>query len=435
MPPIGASRRQFLSTTLAAASASFAAPMFIPGHVLGKDGATPPSERIHLGVIGIGPRVTYDLKPMLTFGDVKCIAIADVQATRRDAGKKLVDDAYQNTDCQLHRDFRELLDHKEIDAVLIGTGDRWHAPAAMLAAEAGKDIYCEKPCGITIGLCQQLAETIVRTGRVFQAGTQRRSVPNFQKAVELAHSGKLGKLQTLVASVYLPSIETTWLPGEPTPPRDVCDWNLWLGPAAWRPYNSKYVSGGWRGYWDFDSGAKLLDWGAHTVDLCQWANQADDTLPITFEPGENKITATYANGVKLVLDCLKTPFGERTGWIQHLSTCPVRFIGDEGTVETGDSGDIEVTSEALKKELPDASMKVVGLDVSAHARNFFDCMRTRAKTNANEQVMRRSHIACHAAAASWILQRKLTIDPQTELFVDDAEANGLRNRPARSWDA
>ncbi|RLS51798.1 MAG: gfo/Idh/MocA family oxidoreductase [Planctomycetota bacterium] len=427
------SRRSFLSQSLTAAGAMAAAPLFIPGHVLGKNGATPPSERIHLGVIGIGPRATYDLKPMLTFGDVRCVAIADVQATRREAGKKLVDTAYGNADCQLHRDFRELLDRKEIDAVLIGTGDRWHAPAAMLAAEAGKDIYCEKPCGITIGLCQELAETITRTKRVFQAGTQRRSVPNFQKAVELAHTGKLGKLQTLVASVYLPSIETTWLPGEPTPQRDVCDWNLWLGPAAWRPYNNKYVAGQWRGYWDFDSGARLLDWGAHTVDLCQWANQADDTLPVEYEPGENKITATYANGVKLVLDCLKTPFGERTGWIQHLSTCPVRFIGEEATVETGDSGDIEVTRESLKRELPDPSKKVIGLDVSAHARNFFDCMRTREKTHANEQVMRRSHIACHAAALSWILQRKLRIDPMTELFIEDDEANSVRTRPSRSW--
>ena len=112
----------------------------------------------------------------------------------------------------------------------------------MLAAKAGKDVYSEKPCGITIGLCQELADTMKRTGRVFQAGTQRRSVPNFQTAVELAHSGKLGKIHTLYASVYMPQIESTWLPGEPTPARDVCDWNMWLGTAPWRPYNSKYVS-------------------------------------------------------------------------------------------------------------------------------------------------------------------------------------------------
>src|SRR5690606_33067636 len=119
--------------------------------------------------------------------------------------------------------------------------------------------------------------------------------------------------------------------------KEICDWNLWLGPAPWRPYNQKYVHGGWRGQYDFDSGAKLLDWGAHTVDLCQWANQSDNTLPIEYEPTAKGITCTYANGVKLILDALKTPFGERPGWVQHLGTCPVRFVGEAGSIETGDS--------------------------------------------------------------------------------------------------
>jgi predicted dehydrogenase len=387
-------------------------------------------------VIGIGPRCTYDLKAMLGFADVRCLAIADVQASRRDAGKKLVDEHYGNQDLKLYRDFRELLDRKDIDAVLIATGDRWHAPAAILAAEAGKDIYCEKPCGLTIRLCQQLANTIKRTGRVFQAGTQRRSVPNFQQAIKLAHGGKLGKIHTLYASVYMPSLDNAWLPAEPTPPSELVDWNLWLGPAPWRPFNSQYVSGKWRGYWDFDSGAKLLDWGAHTVDLCQWANKADDTMPLEFEPHDNRIAAQYGNGVKLVLDFLKTPFGERPGWVQHLGTCPVRFVGDEGSVETGDSGEIEVSSAALKNELDQpGKKKVVGLDVSAHARNFFDCIRSREMPVANAQVMRRSHIACHAAALSWILQRPLKLDPAKEEFINDDEANGLRTRAARGWDA
>jgi predicted dehydrogenase len=424
------SRRDFLRRS-AAASAVFAAPWIVPARVLGREGATAASETITLGVIGIGPRCTYDLKSMLGFSDIRCLAIADVQASRRDAGKQLVDSHYGNQDCQLYRDFRELLDRKDIDAVLIATGDRWHAPASIMAAEAGKDVYSEKPCGLTIGLCQQLDDTIKRIGRVFQAGTQRRSVPNFQKAVELAHSGKLGKVHTLYASVYTPSLDNAWLPGEPTPPRDVVDWNLWLGQAPWRPFNGQYVSGKWRGYWDFDSGAKLLDWGAHTVDLCQWANQADDTMPVEFEPQSNNITCRYANGVTLVLDFLKTPFGERPGWIQHLGTCPVRFVGDEGSVETGDSGEIEVSSAALKSELGEPGKKVVGLDVSAHARNFFDCIRSRNQTNANAQVMRRSHIACHAASLSWILQRPLKLDPVKEEFVGDDEANRLRTRPAR----
>jgi len=432
---VNTTRRDFLlSTATVTAAASLAT--VVPSHVLGREGNIAPSEKISLGIIGIGPRCTYDLKAMLQFSDVRCVAIADVQAKRRDAGKSLVDEHYGNGDCILFRDFRELLDRRDIDAVLVATGDRWHAAASILAAKAGKDVYSEKPCGITIAACQELADTLHKENRVFQAGTQRRSVPNFQKAVELAHSGKLGKLHTLHASVYVPVLDNTWLPAQPTPRRDVVDWNLWLGPAPWRPFNQKYVDGRWRGQWDFDSGARLLDWGAHTVDLCQWANQADDTMPIEYEPSEKNIVCRYANGVKMVIDFLGQPFGDRSPhYITRLGTCPVRFVGDEGWVETGDEGEIVAKPESLQKELPDASKRVRGLDVSAHSRNFFDCIRSRGTTVANPDVMRRSHIACHAAAIAWILQRKLKLDPVKEEFVDDDEANQLRSRAARDWTA
>ena len=427
-------RRHFMGSSLTVAAA-MSAPWIVPGSALGRDDAAAPSERITLGVIGIGPRCRYVLPGMLGQPDVQCVAIADVQASRRDAGKQLVDEHYGNADCVLYRDFRELLDRDDIDAVLIATGDRWHATASMMAAEAGKDVYSEKPCGLTIAYCQKLADTMNRTGRIFQAGTQRRSVANFIQAVELAHSGKLGNIHTLHASVYRPSIETTWLPGEPTPDPDAVDWNMWLGPAPWRPFNQQYVDGRWRGYYDFDSGARLLDWGAHTIDLCQWANKADGTMPIEFEPMETNITAKYANGVTLMIHFLETPFEERPGWIQHLGTCPVRFEGDEGWVEVGDSGGIEVSSETLKSELGELPQAESGLDVAAHARNFLDCIKSRQPTAANPQVMRHSHIACHAAALSWMLNRKMTLDPVEEKFVDDDEANGLRTRPARVWSA
>lgn len=432
-PQNDGSRRSFLKeTTAGVALASLT--HLLPTHAAAQTRNDAPNERLNLGVIGIGPRCRYDLTAMLQFDDIRCVAIADVQQSRREIGKKLVDDHYGNGDCKLYGDLRELLDRKDIDAVLIATGDRWHADASMLAAQAGKDVYSEKPCGITIAKCQELAETMHKEKRIFQAGTQRRSVPNFQQAVDLAHTGKLGKLHTLHASIYLPVLENSWLPAEPTPRKEVCDWNMWLGPAAWRPFNQKYVDGRWRGQWDFDSGAKLLDWGAHTVDLCQWANQADGTMPITYEPHAEKIVCHYANGVKLILDFLPEPFGNRDPhYITRLGTCPVRFIGDAGWVETGDSGEIVAEPVSVMKELGDQTKRVRGLDVGAHSRNFFDCIRSREQTVANPDVMRRSHIACHAAAISWILNRKLEIDPVKEEFVNDEEANLLRSRPTREW--
>ena len=418
------------------AGAALALPTFVPGRALGLEpGVASPSERITLGVIGIGPRCRYVLGAMLPFADVQCVAIADVQASRRTEGKAMVDKHYGTTDCRTTRDMRELLDRRDIDAVLIATGDRWHGAASLMAAAACKDVYSEKPCGITIDVCRRLADTFRETGRVFQAGTQRRSVPNFINAVRLAHDGKLGRLHTLHASAYEPQLMNDWLPAEPTPDPETCDWNVWLGPAPWRPFNQKYVDGGWRGYHDFDSGARLLDWGAHTVDLCQWANRADDTGPVEFDLRGSAMHCTYANGVTLVIDFLPTPFGDRgPNWNTKLGTCPVKFVGDAGWVETGDAGGTDV-SPGLEGEIGEATKKLTGLDAALHARDFFDCVKTRQAPVCNADVMRRSHAVAHAAANSWILGRTLGFDPASETFTSggkpDAEANGLRSRPER----
>jgi len=189
---------------------------------------------------------------MLNEPDVRFLAICDVQASRRELVKAMVDAKYGNKDCVMYRDMFELLDRKDIDAVLIATGDCWHSLASILAAKAAKDVYSEKPCGITMGDCQELANSMHRYGRVFQAGTQRRSIGNFQFAVHLARSGKLGNIHTLHASIYKLRVNYDWLPAEPEPSKDVVDWDRWLGPAPWRPYNHLYVQGRWRGYFDFD---------------------------------------------------------------------------------------------------------------------------------------------------------------------------------------
>ncbi len=427
-------RRSFLQES-AKVSTLVTIPWIIPGSVLGKNGSTAASDRITLGVIGIGRRCKRVLKGMMTHKELQCLAIADVQAQKRQEGKAMVDEHHQNNDCKEYRDFRALLHRSDIDAVLVATGDRWHAPASILAARAGKDVYSEKPCGITIGDCQRLADTMDTTNRIFQAGTQRRSVANFIYAVRLAQQGKLGKIHTLNASVYVPKLKNDWLPAQPTPDPEQVDWNLWLGPAPWRPFNKDYVDGKWREYYDFDSGATLLDWGAHTVDLCQWAGGKDHTMPSVYEPGEKNITAIYDDGLKLIMHFLETPFAERPGWTQDLGTCPVRFEGEEGWVEVGDSGGIQFSSEELMNSLTDIPAKESGLGVKNHSRNFFDCIRSREVPVANQLVMRHSHITCHAAALSWILNRKLTLEPEKERFKNDDEANGLMNRPARNWES
>lgn len=426
----GLSRRDFLGRALVVGGA-ISLPMFVPARALGRGGATAPSERIVLGAIGIGPRGRHVLECMLPEKDVQFVAICDVQRSRRLAVKAMADTHYGNKDCVMYRDFFELLARPDLDAVLIATGDHWHALGSMLAAKAGKDVYSEKPCGLTIGQCQALDDTIRRYGRVFQAGTQRRNVPNFQFAAHLARTGRLGRLHTLHASCYRPRVAYDWLPAEPEPPAEECDWDRWLGPSPWRPYNKAYVQGQWRGHFDFDSGATILDWAAHTVDLCQWANSADDRGPVEFEPSSSQITARYANGVKLIIDFLDDPFGNRDPHYRTSNgTCPVRYIGDEGWIETGDSGQVVTEPESLKSEMRQFTL-MAGTNASAHTRDFLNCVKSRGLTACNSSVMRTSHLASHAAAISWMLGRPLKYDPKKEEFAGDEEANRMRHRAMR----
>lgn len=432
------SRREFLTTAVQAAGAA-ALPTIVSARALGLEArAAAASERLTLGVIGFGPRCKYVLTEMLKFPDVQCVAIADVQKRCRLEGKQLVDAAYGTSGCTTTGDLRELLARADIDCVLIATGDRWHGKAAIMAAEAGKDVYCEKPCGLTIDICGQIDDTMRRTGRIFQAGTQRRSVPNFIRVKELVQAGKIGALTEMHASVYMPSLNNNWLPAQPTPDPELCDWNAWLGPAPWRPYNAEYLGRGWRGVYDFEAGARLLDWGVHTVDLCQWVKGADGTGPVEFTPSETGIVCRYADGVSLTLHFLADPFKDRGPQFNtQLGTCPVRFVGREGWISTGDAGLVDVEPATLASEFPDAVKRVKGTDAAAHARDFFDCVKNRRPAVCNAGVMRRSHVVAHAAANSWILGRTLGFDPATETFTSggkpDAEANGLKKRPEREF--
>jgi hypothetical protein len=413
-------RRRFLKTAIQA-GAELAAPRVIPAAVLGKDGAVAPSEQIILAGIGIGGRGSYVLSCFMKEQDVRFVAICDVRAARRDNVKKMADSKYGNQDCAAYRDYHELLARPDIDAVLITTGSNWHALLSMYAAKAGKDVYCEKPCTKTIAESIALAETFRRTGRVFQGGMQRRNLPHFQFAVAMANRGKLGKLQTVHAHPGgLGTRMSGWSPADPEPPKEQVDWDLYLGPAAWRPFNRSLLGSG------FEKGGGMvgggcLEWGSHCVDLCQWANNADDTAPVEYFPIENgQAAGRYANGVKLVL--------RNDGWL-GLGSCPVRFEGDTGWVEAGDSGKLALSSPALLAGRRVA--EIGGYPAHFHVRNFLDCVKSRGQPLANAKVACQTHIACHAANIAIFLGRKLAYDPKKNEFIDDDEANRLRSEAIR----
>ncbi len=418
-------RRKLLRSAAAAASAATLAPMFVPSSVLGRDGAVAPSERIVMGGIGIGRRGGYDLSCFLPENDVQFVAVCDIKQKRRREVKQIVDSHYGNNNCAMVRDFRELLDRQDIDAVLIATGPNWHATAAIAAAKAGKDMYCEKPVTKNISQSLILADTMRRTGRVFQAGTQRRNLPHFAFACELARTGKLGKLKRIYAHpAGMQALMSGWLAAEPEPEQKDVDWDMYLGPAAWRPFNKNLLDGfnfeKGGGFVGAFKGGGVLEWGSHCVDLCQWAVD-DCPPPIEYDPpADDQLVARYQNGIELI-------FREKD-WIP-LGSCPVRFEGELGWVEAGDSGKMVLSSPEL---LAGRSVdQIGGYPATFHVRDFLDCVKTRRQPKGNAQAACNAHIACHAANIAIYLNRTVKYDNTTNAFIDDDAANRMRSEALR----
>ncbi|MBM4031189.1 MAG: Gfo/Idh/MocA family oxidoreductase [Planctomycetes bacterium] len=419
----GIQRRQFLRRGLAAVGAAFAAPIVAPAAALGKGGEVAPSDKILLGAMGIGGRGGYVFGCMLREPDVRCVAVCDVRRERRERAKKMADGRNGDDKCAAYIDYRELFARPDIDALLIATGPNWHGTASINAAKAGKDVYSEKPCTRTIAQSIELAATFQRTGRVFQGGMQRRSVAHFVFAMGIIHSGKLGKLHTLHAHpAGMGTHMSGWVPAQPEPSKEDVDWDLYLGPAAWRPFNRGLLDG-----FNFEKGGGLLgggilEWGSHCVDLCQWAKQSDDTVPVEYNPpvGGDRATAVYADGVKLVI--------RNGGWLPNVGSCPMRAEGENGWLEVGDSGEIFVSNPEW---LAARGKKTGGYPADSHVRNYFDCVKSRGLPHANHFVSCNTHIACHATNIAVFLNRKVTYDPKKNEFVGDEEANRLRGEAIR----
>lgn len=422
-------RRRFLQGS-ALAGAAISAPMVAPSSVLGREGAVPPSDQILMGGIGIGNRGDYDLRQFLPNQDVRFVAICDARQSRREHVKKLVDNRYDNNDCKTYRRIREFLEERtDIDMVLIATGDRWHALASIMAMRAGKDIYTEKPSCMTIEEGQAVVDTARRFGRVYQTGTQRLSEANFTFANELVRRGILGDVHTVRAHIApwdAAEMRYDWLPEQSLPPESEVDWDEWLGPCPWRPYNEQYVRGGWRGFYDFHTSC-IGEWGAHTFAQCQFAIGAADTSPVQYHyvpnpTGDGMITR-FANGIDMVL--------QLEGWE---GSCGVKYEGTEGWVSIADGYEKPDVSnpawlndfDTIVSEYQERTQRPMN-----HWRNLLDCVKNRRQPVANPEVMHRSMTTVHAANICMWLKRDMQFDPIREEFINDDEANRLRSRAQR----
>ena len=424
-------RRGFLRGT-AAAGGLLAAPYVITSDALGAPGRPPASDRIVAGAIGIRGRGMHDLRWIMGNSDVQFVAICDIQKRQRLSVKDYVDKRYGNTDCKMYSDLRTFLPSRpDIDVILTATGDRWHAMASILAMRAGKDVYTEKPSCMTIAEGQAVVRTARRYGRVYQTGTQRLSEPNHVFAIEMARTGRLGKIHTAYAHIApwdAAEMRHDWLPAQPEPPKDEVDWDTWLGPCPWRPFNAAYIRGGWRGHYDFHTSC-IGEWGAHTFAQAQAGLDCLDTAPIEYEYVNNKsgdgMVTHFASGVKMIL-CRGNKY-----W--H-GSCGERFDGTEGWAAAADGySKPDVSAPAMLGEYKKVVSEYVARTGRSldHMRNLLDCVKTRRQTVANPTVMHRSMSTVHAANICMWLKRSLKYDPVKEEFINDDEANRLRSRALR----
>ncbi|MGB6044251.1 MAG: Gfo/Idh/MocA family oxidoreductase [Pirellulales bacterium] len=411
-------RRTFLHRTLGAGLAA-TAPLIVPCSVFGS-GKTAPGNRITLASIGVGSQGRYDLDRFLPLDDAQVVAVCDADAKRLAAAKRRVDEHYGNNDCKTYRDFREILDRDDIDVVHTATPDHWHVPIAAAACAHGKDVYCQKPLSLTVREARAAVDAARRFGRVFQVGTQNRSNPSARYGCELVRNGRLGELKTIDVGTWEPSTRC-WLPEQPVP--DHIDWDMWLGPAPWRPFNAEiHRSRGWMPYMDY-SGGGVTDFGAHFFDLVQWAMGTEDSGPVEITPLDPKendgrfVSYRYENGVT----------------VYRVSGNFLRFTGTEGelVLDICAWASIKSAKPHTLDRQPIGPNEVHLRRSNDHYANFIECAKTRQRAAADVELGCRAVTICHIGNIAEWLGRPLKWNPQKEEFVDDAEANRWLERPYR----
>jgi predicted dehydrogenase len=412
-------RRHFLKSIIASATA----PMIIPGSVLGLDGTIAPSDRITMGLIGVGSRMGGVWGAFKNCKEIQGIAVCDVWEANRENYRKSLN--LQPQDATI--DFRELLARRDIDTVAIATPDHWHVPISIAAIKAGKDVYCEKPLCNTIQEGRALVNTATQYGAVFQHGTQLHSMSGTRRACELVRNGRIGKIKEI--RIGSPAGHATGHHAEQPIPKGL-NYDLWLGPAPYRPFTHSRVFRdpknnlpGWYFVSDYSKAGWIAGYAVHDLDIAQWAIGMDRSGPVTIEgqgvyPKDGlfdtvttyKLVFEYSNGVRIVVTNTDVnPHG-------------VTFEGEKGTVFT--RGEIDATPKTLLREVIGPNETHL-YQTTNHAQNFVDCVRSRAETITPAEIAHRATSTALLGGIACQLGRKLHWNPTTEQFINDDTANGL----------
>jgi len=445
-------RREFLRKASSAVVGAAGGPYVVPSSVLGWNGDVLPSEKIVMGVIGVGSMGGGHVRAFISHDDVRVVAVCDVRAMFREKAKNRVDEHYGGRGCRAYHDFREMLAGPDIDAVAIVTPDHWHGLIGIEAAKNRKDMYSEKPVDVHIAASKALREAVNRYGAVFQFGTQQRSSRDFRFACELVRNERIGKLHTIVVG-SLPSMEFANQSPEPVPDPEEFDYDMWLGPAPWAPYmyqrcasRAMGTEGLWTHMYDYSLGGLSGAWGIHHVDIAQWGNDSDDTGPVEIEgtgvfPRDGladtaiawHVEHKYANGVNMIhTDHKRAAKDYREFSSQRLryKGCGILFLGSEGWVIVSRGG-IDAHPKSLLSS-PIGADEIHLVVSNDHRRNFLDCVKTRQRTICPIETAVRSDTICHLDDIAIRLGRKLRWDPEREEFIKDEKANRMLTRSMRS---
>lgn len=414
------SRRQFLQS---------AAPLILPAAVLGRAGAVSPNSKIRLACIGVGGQGTSNMNAFLADERVQVVAVCDVDGQHRDRAMKLA--KLNPSDC--HNDFREVLARSDVDAIMNATPDHWHSHIAISAAQAGKDMYSEKPLGASIGEGRAICDAVKKHERVLQCGTWRRSGLKVRMACELVRNGYIGELKEIevgVPGVFAVRGGFTGLEGpEPAPAH--LDYDMWMGSTPERPYTAARCHFNFRWIDEYAPGY-ITDWGAHFVDVAQWGAGMDDTTPVEVSatevkrrdkglydaPEQFRLEYRYANGVKLTMFSTNDK-----------ATYGTRFIGSEGWIFSESEVLKASTTDILRIKLKDNDTK---LYVSKHHhRNFIDAVLARGQVAAPAEAAQRAATICHMGAIAAKIGQPLKFDPKAERFDGNEAANGMITRAMR----
>lgn len=425
MPGRNISRRGFLKGAAAAGTAA-AFPSIVPSNVLG---AEAPSNQIVMGAIGVGSMGTGDLNGFLSKGEVRVVAVCDVDRDHRENARNIVNRKYENNDCKAYLDFRELIGRGDLDAVQTAMPDHWHAIPSIEAAKAGLDIHGQKPLARSIREGRAICDAVHRYGRVWQTGSWQRSVASFRRACELVRNGRVGKVTYV--EVGLPTGGSRG-PQPPIAVPDNLDWDFWLGPAPWRPFCD--FGGGsphWNWRWIMDySGGQLTDWAGHHIDIAHWGLDLDNTGPVEIEgkgqypdnglynvPMTYKFHCKYANGLDMVV-ANNTQVAQGAKW-----------FGDKGWVHVSRAGLSASDPQILKEVIgPDEIRLYESRD---HLQNFLDCVKNRKLTITPVETAHRSISVGLLGEIAMLTGRKIKWNPQTEEITGDAEASALLGKSYR----